>query len=262
MLTIEERSPPQTHAHMHIYCCDSPISTCLFPLPSPSSFTSSKMPKGNNAIPHVHQKKHWNPCSSQKGNVKTFLNQPAQKARRRRLRLVKAKRVFPRPVKALRPQVNCPTVRYNMKKRLGRGFSPSELKAAGLKPRYARTIGISVDLRRRNKSEEGLNANVQRLKTYLSKLVLFPLSRKKVQQGEASEEAIKAATQDRSRFGDAAVGALVYPAAEAPRAVSADEKSKNVYKFLKKNHSAVRFFGARTARAARKAAAAAEKAGK
>ncbi|GET90540.1 60S ribosomal protein L13, putative [Leishmania tarentolae] len=220
------------------------------------------MPKGNNAIPHVHQKKHWNPCSSQKGNVKVFLNQPAQKHRRRRLRLLKAKKVFPRPLKALRPQVNCPTVRHNMKRRLGRGFSPAELKAAGLNPHYAATIGIRVDSRRKNKSEEGMNVNVQRLKTYMSKLVLFPMNHKKVQKGEASEEEVKAATQDRSRFGDAAVGAVVYPSAEAPRPVSAKEKSMCVYAFLKKNHSAVRFFGARTARAARKEAAKAEKVGK
>jgi len=212
------------------------------------------MPKGNNAIPHVHQKKHWNPCSSQKGNVKVFLNQPAQKIRRRRLRLVKAKKVFPRPVKSLRPQVNCPTVRHNMKKRLGRGFTPTELKAAGLNARYAATIGIRVDGRRKNKSEEGLNVNVQRLKTYMSKLVLFPLNHKKIVKGEASEQDVKAAKQDRTRFGDAAVGGLVFPAAEGPRAVTAEEKTKNVYKFLKKNHSAVRFLGARTSRAARKAA--------
>eukprot|EP00796_Vickermania_ingenoplastis_P002327 gene2327-1462_t len=187
------------------------------------------MPKGNNAIPHTHGKKHWNPCSSQKGNVKTFLNQPAQKIRRRRLRLVKAKKVFPRPLKALRPQVNCPTLRHNMKKRLGRGFTPAELTAAGLKPRYAATIGIRVDGRRKNKSEEGLNINVQRLKDYMSKLVLFPINHKKVQKGEASDAECKAAKQDRSR--------------------------SNVYKFLKKNHSAVRFFGARTARKAKREAA-------
>ncbi|EPY33512.1 large subunit ribosomal protein L13e [Strigomonas culicis] len=201
---------------------------------SPPKRKHRKMPKGNNAIPHVHQKKHWNPCSSQKGNVKTFLNQPAQKARRRRLRLVKAKRVFPRPVKALRPQVNCPTVRYNMKKRLGRGFSPSELKAAGLKPRYARTIGISVDLRRRNKSEEGLNANVQRLKTYLSKLVLFPLSRKKVQRGRrpSGGTAIRTARPPTDRLPLRRRGRrspLSYPAAEAsPRCVCRREVQERV----------------------------------
>lgn len=42
------------------------------------------MPKGNNAIPHVHQRKHYHPCSSQKGNLKVFLAQPKQKERRRR----------------------------------------------------------------------------------------------------------------------------------------------------------------------------------
>lgn len=217
------------------------------------------MPKGNNAIPHVHQKKHWNPCSSQKGNIKVFLNQPAQKHRRRRLRLLKAKKVFPRPLKALRPQVNCPTVRHNMKRRLGRGFTPEELKAAGLNPHYAATIGIRVDSRRRNLSEEGLAINVQRLKTYSSKLVLFPLNHKKVQKGEASEAEVKAATQDRSRYGNGAVGALVYTAPEAPRKVTEEESKKNVYAFLKKNHSAVRYLGDRMVRAQKKAAREEEK---
>lgn len=120
---------------------------------------------------------------------------------------------------------------------------------------YAATIGIRVDSRRRNKSEEGLNINVQRLKTYLSKLVLFPLNHKNVQKGEASESDVKSASQDRSRFGNAAVGKLIYPSADAPRSVSADEQKKKVYTFLKKNHSAVRFFGARKARAARREAA-------
>lgn len=213
------------------------------------------MPKGNNAIPHNHRRKHWNPCSSQKGNLKTFLNQPAQKIRRRRLRLVKAKKIFPRPLKALRPQVNCPTVRHNMKKRLGRGFTPAELAAAQIKPRYAATIGIRVDARRKNKSEEGLNINVQRLKNYLSKLVLFPINHKKVGHGEASDAECKAAKQDRSRGGSAAAGPLVWAAPENPRKRTTEEQNKNVYKFLKKNHSAVRYFGARTARKAKKEAA-------
>ena len=217
------------------------------------------MPKGNNAIPHVHQKKHFNPCSSQKGNIKVFLNQPAQKIRRRRLRLQKAKKIFPRPLKALRPQVACPTVRYNMKKRLGRGFTIDELKGAGLKPKYAATVGIRVDARRKNISEESLNANIQRLKTYTSKLVLFPVNPKNVRAGEASEAEQKAVTQDRSRFGTAAVGNLVYPAADAARKVTAEEKAKGVYAFLKKNHSAVRFLGARLKRAQKKAAKESEK---
>merc|ERR1719319_288480 len=53
-----------------------------------------------------------------------------------------------------------------------------EIQGAGLKVRYARTIGIAVDLRRRNRSQEGLARNVQRLKKYMASLVLFPLKPK------------------------------------------------------------------------------------
>ena len=40
--------------------------------------------------------------------------------------------------------------------------------------REARCIGIAVDYRRRNSSVEGLQLNIQRLKEYRSKLILFP----------------------------------------------------------------------------------------
>ena len=44
-------------------------------------------------------------------------------------RAEKAVKVFPRPVKgALRPVVRGQTVRYNLKKRFGRGFTFEELK--------------------------------------------------------------------------------------------------------------------------------------
>jgi len=46
--------------------------------------------------------------------------------------------------------------------------------------KLAPTIGISVDHRRKNKSLEGLQANVQRLKTYKAKLVIFPRRARKV----------------------------------------------------------------------------------
>lgn len=47
-------------------------------------------------------------------------------------------------------------------------------QAAGINKRVARTIGIAVDPRRRNRSTESLHVNVQRLKVYRSKLILFP----------------------------------------------------------------------------------------
>jgi large subunit ribosomal protein L13e len=213
------------------------------------------MPKANNAVPKNHLHKHWTPGSSQKGLIKVSLAQPKKAQTRRRLRLQKAKRAFPRPLKALRPAVNCETVRYNMRQRLGRGFTTEEIKAAGITPRYAATIGVSVDTRRRNGSEEGLARNTQRLKTYLSKLVLFPQSKKVTKKGEASAADIKVATQQ-------PIGKVVAspkfakPAKPAARKVAKAEAEKSAYKILKKNMSAVRFMGERIVRAQKQAAAA------
>merc|ERR1711953_306545 len=64
------------------------------------------------------------------------------------------------------------------KARQGRGFTLEELKAAGITKKMALTIGISVDHRHKNKSLESLQRNVQRLKEYQSKLILFPVSGK------------------------------------------------------------------------------------
>lgn len=100
--------------------------------------------------------------------------------------------MFPRPVAgALRPIVSGQTVKYNLKKRYGRGFTLEELKVsqtaalavtftscqtaaelqqepslcklvacclqeAAIAPKTARTIGIAVDHRRKNRSLEGL----------------------------------------------------------------------------------------------------------
>ncbi|KAK2991286.1 hypothetical protein RJ640_024551 [Escallonia rubra] len=47
-------------------------------------------------------------------------------------------------------------------------------RAAGIPKEVAATIGMAVDHRRRSRSLEGLQANVQRLKSYKSKLVVFP----------------------------------------------------------------------------------------
>lgn len=57
---------------------------------------------------------------------------------------------------------------------------------AGIHKKYARTIGISVDPRRRNKSTEALQANVQRLKEYRSKLILFPRKPSAPKKGDSS----------------------------------------------------------------------------
>ena len=53
-------------------------------------------------------------------------------------------------------------------------------QAAGIPKKLAPTIGISVDHRRRNSSLEGFQTNVQRLKTFKAKLVVFPRRARKV----------------------------------------------------------------------------------
>ena len=52
----------------------------------------------------------------------------------------------------------------------------------------AQSIGISVDPRRRNRSVEALQLNVQRLKEYKAKLILFPVKASKPRKGDASQE--------------------------------------------------------------------------
>ena len=60
------------------------------------------------------------------------------------------------------------------------------MQAAGIGRREARTIGIAVDYRRRNKSMETQQINAQRLKRYRSKLILFPRKAGKPRKGDAT----------------------------------------------------------------------------
>merc|ERR1712222_216522 len=152
--------------------------------------TRGKMPaKRNNIVPNQHFHKDW------QNYVKTWFNQPARKIRRRQDRVAKAAKVAPRPIGKLRPVVSCPTYKYNIKQRAGRGFTLEEIKAAGLSKKFARTIGIAVDHRRRNKSVESLQLNTQRLKEFKSKMILFPINAKKPRKGDATAEELSKAVQ-------------------------------------------------------------------
>lgn len=132
-------------------------------------------------IPNGHFHKDW------QRYVKTWFNQPMRKKRRHAQRQIKARQIAPRPVGGpVRPVVRCPTIRYNLKQRLGRGFTLQELRAAKIHKKEARTIGIAVDFRRRNKSVESVQENVQRLKEYKSKLILFPKKLSKPRKGDAT----------------------------------------------------------------------------
>jgi len=197
------------------------------------------MGKRNNMIPNGHFHKDW------QRRVKCWFNQPARKFRRQQNRIKKARTIAPRPVKLLRPVVHCPTFRYHTKVRAGRGFTLAEIKAAGLNKHFARTVGIAVDPRRRNKSVESLQTNAQRLKEYKAKLILFPLSSKKIKKGEATEEETSVATQFKGEI----IPVRHYaPAKAKARAVSEEEKKFSAYPTLRKARADARLVGARAKR--------------
>merc|ERR1712225_119456 len=135
--------------------------------------------KHNNQIHSCRKfRKYW------QRYVKTWFNQPARKKARRTARDKKAAAVAPRPLAGcVRPVVHPPTVKYNSKVRIGRGFSLAEIKAVGIGKLEARSLGIAVDPRRRNRSVNGKQANEQRLKEYRAKLVVFPRNAKKSKKG-------------------------------------------------------------------------------
>ncbi|XP_078687640.1 large ribosomal subunit protein eL13-like [Branchiostoma floridae x Branchiostoma belcheri] len=205
--------------------------------------------KHNNVIPNGHFHKDW------QNRVRTWFNQPARKIRRRKARVEKARRVAPRPAGgALRPIVRCPTFKYHTKVRAGRGFTLEEIKAAGLNKKYARTIGISVDPRRRNKSTESLQANVQRLKEYRSKLILFPKKLSSPRKGDSGAEELKMATQLQ---GPVMPVRQLYKKEKA-RAPTDEEKKYQAFQSMRMARANCRLLGARQKKAAEEAAEAAQ----
>ena len=134
-----------------------------------------------NSVLHAnHFRKDW------QRRVRTWFDQPGRKLRRRNARKTKATTLGIRPLTLLRPAVRAQTVRYNRKVREGRGFTLAELKSAGIGKKEARGVGIVVDHRRRNLSEEGKKINVDRLEAYKARLIVFPRKAGKAKKGDSS----------------------------------------------------------------------------
>ncbi|OKL62483.1 60S ribosomal protein L13 [Talaromyces atroroseus] len=215
--------------------------------------------KHNNVIPNTHFHKDW------QRRVRVHFNQPGRKHRRREARLAKAAAVAPRPVDKLRPVVRAPTIKYNRRVRAGRGFTLQELKEAGVPRKLAPTIGIAVDHRRKNVSQESLAANVARLQEYKSRLILFPRKSGQYKKLDSSAEDVAAATKAFAAEGKVAGYATniqsTFPvknisAAEAVTEISRSdlpEGEKAAYRRLREARSEARYQGAREKRAKAKA---------
>ncbi|KAI5475791.1 hypothetical protein MNV49_000842 [Pseudohyphozyma bogoriensis] len=187
----------------------------------------------NQRLHRNHFRKDW------QSRVKTWFDQPGKKESRRAARVAKATKAGLRPVELLRPAVRCPTIRYNTKLRAGRGFTKAELKAAGVRPKEALSIGIPVDHRRRNKSEEGLKVNVARLAAYKERLVVFPKKGSKKVKVDAPAETVKSTS---------AAFPLPSFVAEAPREITAEEREANAFRTLRLARSDARLVGVRAER--------------
>ncbi|KAK3991493.1 60S ribosomal protein L13 [Cladorrhinum sp. PSN332] len=203
--------------------------------------------KHNQQIPNNHFRKDW------QRRVRCHFDQPGKKVTRRLARRSKAAAVAPRPVDKLRPIVRCPTIKYNRRARLGRGFTLVELKAAGISKLVAPTIGISVDARRQNLSEESLAANVERLKAYKARLIVFPRKSNKPKKADTPKDQQTAETTQSivAAFGVEA------PLAAGFTEIAKSALPKNVeggaYKALRKARSDARYVGVREKRAKDKA---------
>ncbi|KAK3632700.1 60S ribosomal protein L13 [Elasticomyces elasticus] len=198
--------------------------------------------KHNQQLPNNHFRKDW------QRRVRVHFDQPGKKKTRRNARAEKAVKLAPRPVDKLRPVVRCPTVKYNRRVRAGRGFSLAELKEAGIARKLAPTIGISVDPRRQNLSSESLTANVERLKAYKARLVLFPKKAKSPKSGDSEKSAIegvkdKAITQNKATF------PISNKVVIQEGKVADYEASENAYKTLRAARSDARLVGKREKRA-------------
>jgi large subunit ribosomal protein L13e len=194
----------------------------------------------NNVLPANHFRKDW------QRRVRTWFDQPGRKLRRRNARKSKAAALGVRPLSLLRPAVRAQTVRYNRKVREGRGFTLAELKEAGIGKKEARGVGIVVDHRRRNLSEEGKKLNVERLNAYKARLIVFPRKASKPKKGDSSAEDLKASTTRAT---------LALPEslpAEAPRKITAEERDFQAYRTLRTARAIAKTEGARKVRAAKR----------
>ena len=124
------------------------------------------MVKHKNSISNGHFRKHWQKY------VKTDFDKPLNKTKRRNKRkskLTNINRYNFCPKNILRPVITNQTKMYNLKVRLGGGFSSNEINKSNVSHKIASSIGISVDKRRRRDNIKQ-SFNIMRLNNYLEKI--------------------------------------------------------------------------------------------
>merc|ERR1711972_22852 len=106
----------------------------------------------------------------------------------------------------------------------------------------------AVDHRRRNKCAESLQANVNRLKLYKSKLLVFPKKsgKKGVKKGDTPKSELQNVAQNTLKE----IIPIPKPMLRIKaRAITGDEKEKSAYKTLKKARTNKKYLGEKLKRA-------------
>jgi large subunit ribosomal protein L13e len=133
------------------------------------------------------------------------------------------------------------------------GFTLDEIKAAGLGVAFARSVGISVDHRRKNRSQESLDLNRNRLLAYISKLVLYP-RHDKTPVTKAKGGILNDTAKDAQKVTDKPLANSVPPLIRRVKTLSTGEVSKlkkdKVFRILRQEWSNQRNNGRRLAKAA------------
>merc|ERR1712066_936484 len=115
-------------------------------------------------------------------------------------------------------------------------------KEAKIPAKLAPTIGIAVDHRRRNKCAESLQANVNRLKLYKSKLLIFP--KKSGKNGVKKGDTPKSELQDVAQNTLKEIIPIPKPALRIKaRKITSEEKEHSAYKALKKARTNKKYLG-------------------
>jgi len=133
----------------------------------------------------------------------------------------------------------------------------NKFKAAKLGVAFARSIGIVVDHRRKNKSNEAFQVNVKRLTDYKAQLVLFPRHAGKPKKGLVND----ATDADVKQFGsiqvtDVNTSLPVHQQAkrEKPVKITKEMKEAKVYKKLRLERTNAYYAGKREKKAKEAAA--------
>lgn len=124
---------------------------------------------------------------------------------------------------------------------------------AGIPRKLAPTVGIAVDPRRQNLSEESLKENVKRLQEYKKRLILFPRRNGKQKKGDASADQVKAAKKGDVVRSLGAVLPIKNVVAVGEGKISDYKGDENAYKKLRIARSDARLIGVREKRAKLKA---------